>query len=99
MRAAFIHGNKEISVADVAKPTPGPGEALVRLVRSGIGANGREAIPYYSPSAQSALVPAGHEAAGVVEAIGDGVSEFKVGARVVIHPYFAEPTSFEAIRG
>lgn len=99
MRAAFIHGNKEISVADVAKPTPGPGEALVQLVRSGIGANGREAIRYYSSSAQSTLVPAGHEAAGIVEAIGDGVSEFEVGARVAIHPYFAEPTSFEAVKG
>jgi threonine dehydrogenase-like Zn-dependent dehydrogenase len=61
---------------------PGPGQALVRTTLSMICGSDihivdeLEAIP--------AGTPMGHEAIGVVEAVGDGVSAFKAGDRVAV---------------
>lgn len=61
---------------------PGPGEALVRLVASGIchaDAIARDGdLPMPLPGVL------GHEGSGVIEAIGDGVTQVAVGDHVVI---------------
>ena len=66
----------------VAEPVAGPGELVVR--HTAIGLN------YSDPYFRAGLYPApngmpltvGHEAAGVVEAVGEGVSEFAPGDRI-----------------
>ncbi|GAB5376313.1 MAG: quinone oxidoreductase [Acuticoccus sp.] len=66
----------------VAEPVAGPGELVVR--HTAIGLN------YIDTYFRSGLYPApngmpltvGHEAAGVVEAVGEGVSEFAPGERI-----------------
>jgi S-(hydroxymethyl)mycothiol dehydrogenase len=75
--------NEPVSVETIVVPDPGPGEALVRVqacgvchtdlhyVEGGIG----EDYPYLL----------GHEAAGVVEAVGDGVTEVAPGDFVVLN--------------
>jgi S-(hydroxymethyl)mycothiol dehydrogenase len=75
--------NEPVSVETILVPDPGPGEALVRVqacgvchtdlhyVQGGIG----EDYPYLL----------GHEAAGVVEAVGDGVTEVAPGDFVVLN--------------
>jgi len=83
MRAAVVHEfGKPLTIDQRPVPQPGPGELLVRVVASGVchtdlhAANGdwpvRPALPF---------VP-GHEAAGIVAGIGDGVSGFREGDAV-----------------
>jgi len=83
-KAIVVHqsgGPEELRFEDVPEPAPGPGEARVR--HTAIGVNFidvyfRRGI-YKTP--QFPFVP-GQEGAGVVEAIGPGVSEIAVGDRV-----------------
>lgn len=73
-------GAEVLTLHELPSPTPGPGEALIRIEACGVNfidiylREGR----YPSPLP---FVP-GMEAAGVVAALGPGVSEFKVGSRV-----------------
>jgi D-arabinose 1-dehydrogenase-like Zn-dependent alcohol dehydrogenase len=71
-------------------PQPGPGEARVRIQACGVcgsdlflqdGGFGADRFP---------RIP-GHEAAGVVDAVGDGVTEVEVGDQVAIYYITNEP--------
>jgi NADPH2:quinone reductase len=81
IQAIRAGGPDVLQAVDAPKPTPGPGQALVK--HEAIGLN------YIDTYQRSGLYPMrypavlGQEAAGVVEAVGDGVSGFKVGDRVV----------------
>ncbi len=83
-KAIVVHqigGPEVLRYEDVEVPAPGPGQALVR--HRAIGLNFVEiylrAGVYPAPSMP--FTP-GSEAAGVVEAVGSGVSEVRVGDRV-----------------
>lgn len=83
MRAVRVHrpgGPDAMSSEDVPIPEPGPGRVRVRLAFSGVNF-----IDVYHRSGAYPLplpfVP-GSEGAGVVEAVGDGVAEPRVGDRV-----------------
>jgi aryl-alcohol dehydrogenase len=71
-----------LSVAEVEVDEPGPGEALVRIVASGVchtDALARDGdMPFPAPGVL------GHEGAGVVAAVGAGVTNVSVGDKVVI---------------
>ena len=75
------HGGPEVMKwEEIATPTPGPGEALLRQTAVGLNF-----IDVYQRSGGYKLdLPAsiGMEAAGVVEAVGDGVTAVKPGDRV-----------------
>jgi NADPH:quinone reductase len=74
-------GPEVLRWVDVPTPKPGPGEALLR--QTAIGVN---FIDTYQRSGLYKLplpVVLGNEGAGIVEAVGPGVSEVKVGDRVV----------------
>jgi NADPH2:quinone reductase len=76
-----IGGPEVLQFADVVVPAPGPGEVLLR--QRAIGLNFVE-IYFRSgvyPAPSMPFTP-GSEAAGVVEAIGSGVTELKPGDRV-----------------
>lgn len=78
----FEHGGPErLEVETQPSPSPGPGEALVR--HTAIGVNFIDVYHrsglYPVPRLPSGI---GMEAAGVVERVGDGVSEVSVGQRV-----------------
>jgi len=83
-RAIRIHttgGPEVLSWAAVDVPAPGPGEALVR--HTSIGVNFIDT--YHRSGLYHVALPAtlGMEAAGVVEAVGEDVSDLTVGQRVV----------------
>jgi NADPH2:quinone reductase len=85
MRAIVVRETGEAEVlntAAVAIPEPGPGEALVKVAYAGVNF----ADVWMRRGAIGAAMPVpftpGLEAAGTVAAIGDGVSEVKVGDRV-----------------
>jgi L-iditol 2-dehydrogenase len=79
VRAAVYHNNHDVRVVDLPVPKVGPGEALVRIEASGIC--GSDVVEWYR--AKKAPLVLGHEVAGVIEAVGEGVTRFKPGDRVV----------------
>lgn len=62
-------------------PSPGPGEALVRVHACGICHSDSLAKDGGYPGVSHPLVP-GHEIAGAIEALGEGVQGWEVGQRV-----------------
>ncbi len=85
MRALVYHGPRDLRLEDVAEPVPAAGEALVRV--HGCGVCGSDLHGYLGHS--KARVPPlvlGHEVAGVVEGVGEGVDAELVGAAVCIRP-------------
>lgn len=84
MRAVRVHetgGPEVLRVDDVADPTPSPGELLIDV--EAIGVNFIEIYQREGLYPLPRPFTLGSEAAGVVRALGDGVSEFKAGDRVV----------------
>ncbi|MGE3247995.1 MAG: quinone oxidoreductase [Beijerinckiaceae bacterium] len=78
------HGGPEVlEWVDVDLPEPGPGEVRLRHTAIGINfsdINVRRGGFYYPEPMKMPLTP-GNEAAGVVDAVGEGVTEFKPGDR------------------
>jgi len=81
MRALLLSEYRQLAIADVPTPEPGGDEVLVRVAACGIcgsdvhgydGASGRRIPP----------IVMGHEAAGVIAALGSGVREVQEGDRV-----------------
>ena len=85
MRAALVHGLGETPrIEDVAVAVPRAGEVLVRIAASGICGSDLHVIHGRSNAARNMPMILGHEGAGVVEEIGHGVTDLKVGDHVVI---------------
>ena len=78
-----------IAVEQVAIPTPGPGQILVRIqttqVSAGSEINGVRRRRNASPTEQQSFVSTGlgYTAVGVIEAIGSQISDYVVGERVL----------------
>jgi len=79
MKAAIFRGARHIEVAEVPTPEPGPGEALARVHCCGICGSDLEA--YQTGMYEPGLV-IGHEFAGEVASVGEGVHGWAVGDRV-----------------
>jgi S-(hydroxymethyl)glutathione dehydrogenase/alcohol dehydrogenase len=73
-------------LVDVVVDGPGPGEVLVRVAASGVCGSDLHVLHGSSPVANPPLV-LGHEGAGVVEAVGAGVTSLRVGDHVVLALY------------
>jgi NADPH2:quinone reductase len=73
-------GPEKMQLVDIATPTPGPGQALVRIAASGVNF----IDVYFRMGLYKADSPIvlGNEAAGTVEAVGPGVTEVAPGDRV-----------------
>ena len=76
------HGGPEVLRWDAVDPgTPGTGQALIRQTAAGLNfIDVYHRTGLYPVPAMPAVI--GNEGAGVVEAVGDGVSEVRVGDRV-----------------
>jgi threonine dehydrogenase-like Zn-dependent dehydrogenase len=88
MKAALFYGGRDIRVEEIPDPMPGPGEVLVRIRAAGVC--GSDLHPYRGASPWGVVEPgprrAGHELAGTVAALGEGVSGLSVGQRVGVEP-------------
>lgn len=82
MRAAVYRGVNQISVETVPVPEIGPGELLVKIATCGICGTDLKKIHTGSHSAPRIF---GHEIAGTVVQVGQGVTRFTLGERVVVH--------------
>jgi L-iditol 2-dehydrogenase len=81
MKALLLSEYKHLALTDLPTPAPGAGEVLIQVAACGIcgsdvhgydGGSGRRIPP----------IVMGHEAAGVVAALGDGTTSYRVGERV-----------------
>jgi L-iditol 2-dehydrogenase len=79
MRVATYYSNKDVRLVEISIPEIGPGELLMRVEASGIC--GSDVMEWYRIHKVPLVL--GHEVAGAVVAVGDGVSRFKVGDRVI----------------
>lgn len=78
------------AIEDIELRDPRPGEALVRMVASGICGSDLHAVHGESMAVVYPMV-LGHEGAGVIEALGDEAAGWRVGERVVLVPGYEAP--------
>lgn len=97
MRAAVYRGREDLVVDDVAEPLCGPGQIKVKVAHNGIcGTDLHEyyAGPIFVPTEPHPLtgyrlpLTLGHEFAGAITEVGEGVRDLAVGDRVTIEPVY-----------
>lgn len=84
MQAAFFAGERKLEVREVPVPVPGPGEVLLDIRACGIC--GSDLHQFAGRWDQPRFVP-GHEIAGEIIGLGEGVCEWAVGDRVCVEPF------------
>lgn len=98
MKALVLKAYKQFSYEDVPEPEIGAEEVLIRVKACGIcgsdvhgmdGSTGRRIPP----------IIMGHEASGVIERVGDGVSEWQVGDRVTFDSTIVTRPDFYSQKG
>ena len=106
MKAIRIHapgGVEALRFEDVPEPEPKPGEARVRVEAAGVNF----IDVYHRTGLYKATLPAtlGQEGAGLVETVGDGVTEVRPGDRVEVSGakrpfriYRSDQSYFEILR-
>ncbi len=88
LKGIVILGDGEVDVREFPDPSPGPGEVVVRTKAAAIC--GSDIHVYHLPKTRFENRPpvvAGHEPAGTVEAVGQGVTMVKPGDRVSVYHY------------
>lgn len=84
MKAYVLHGPDDIRYEEVEVPKVAVGEVLVKVKATGVCGSDIPRI-YQTGAHKHPLIP-GHEFAGVVEALGEGVEENWLGKRVGVFP-------------
>jgi len=80
MNAAVVtEFGRELQIQEVQRPTPGPGEALVRLITSGVCHTDLHAAEGDWPVKPSPPFVPGHEGVGEIVELGEGVTDLAVG--------------------
>lgn len=78
MRVAMYYSNKDIRIEDVPIPKIGPGEMLVKVEACGIC--GSDVMEWYRRNKVPLVL--GHEIAGEIVEVGEGVTKYKKGDRI-----------------
>jgi alcohol dehydrogenase, propanol-preferring len=85
MKAAVVHAfGRPLEIEQVPTPTPGPGEVLVKIVATGVCHTDLHAAAGDWPAKPIPPFIPGHEGAGIVAALGAGVTGLKEGDPVGI---------------
>jgi len=79
-----------LQMADLPKPSPGPGQVLVRIIGCGVCRSDLKVVAGAMPFSASLPLPhvPGHEISGEIAALGSG-ARGRVGDRVVVYHYWA----------
>jgi L-iditol 2-dehydrogenase len=85
VKAVRIESLGAVSVVEMPEPQIGPGEALMRTHAAGIC--GSDLLDWYVAKKAGSI--AGHEVAGEILAVGEGVRGFAAGDRIVPHHHAA----------
>src|SRR5687768_11780211 len=82
MKANVFHGKNKIRVEEVEKPRAGIGEAVLRVTLTTICGTDLHIVRGAYPVAAGLVI--GHEPVGVIEELGEGVTGYNVGDRVLV---------------
>lgn len=85
MRAIVFAEPKSFAVEEVPDPEPGPRDVLVRVEAVGLCGTDIHVLDGEFAPTRYPIIP-GHETSGIVEAVGEQVSEVGVGDRVSVDP-------------
>lgn len=80
MRVAMYYNNRDVRLEEMPVPSIGPGELLVRVKASGIC--GSDLMEWYR--VQKAPLVLGHEIAGEIARVGEGLNDYRAGDRVFV---------------
>ena len=87
MKAGVFYSKKDLRIEEIPKPSPKAGEVLIKVKACGICGTD---VHIFNGDKGCFPTPAGtvlgHEFSGIVEAVGEGVKEIKVGDRVCVDP-------------
>lgn len=87
MKAVQINNVGSVQVAEIAKPTAGTGEILLRIKYVGFCGSDLSTYLGKNPMVKMPVIP-GHEVGAVIEEIGEGVpAGFIKGMNVTVNPY------------
>jgi 2-desacetyl-2-hydroxyethyl bacteriochlorophyllide A dehydrogenase len=86
MKATLYKGNKTFSVIEKDTEEPAKGEVRIKVAYSGVC--GTDVHIYHGMMDKRVNMPLtiGHEMSGTIDAVGEGVSGFSVGEKVVVRP-------------
>jgi L-iditol 2-dehydrogenase len=101
MQAAVLRGVKDLTIEERPVPEPAPGEVLVKV--TAVGVCGSD-VHYYQNGRigdfvlESPMI-LGHESAGVIVGVGQGVQKGRVGQRVSVEPGVPDLTCPQCLAG
>lgn len=100
-QAAVLYAPHDIRLEERAQPQPGPKEVLVEM--KAVGVCGSD-VHYYEHGRIGSFIVnqpliLGHESAGVIVAVGEGVDQGRIGQRVTIEPGVPDRVCHECRRG
>lgn len=84
MKALVYEGPHRLELRELPRPQPGPGEVLVRVHWAAICGTDVKIVSGRKTRDVRVGHPIGHECAGTVAAVGEGVAGYQVGERVAV---------------
>lgn len=84
MKAAVLHGRRDLRYEEIDKPQAGPGEVVIRVKATGIC--GSDIPRVLENAAHYYPIILGHEFSGIIDELGEGVENFEVGDYVTAAP-------------
>ena len=93
MKAFQVNAPHDYRVAEVEEPTAGAGEVLVRVAFAGICGSDMHIIHGDNAFVRFPRIT-GHEFAGVIDAVGEGVTDVAVGDHVCVDPVISCGTCY-----
>ena len=82
MKANVFHGPNDIRIEQVPRPIPGAGEAVIRITLTTICGTDLHILRGEYPVKPGLVI--GHEPVGVIDELGEGVTGYKIGDRVLV---------------
>ncbi|BAX78944.1 zinc-dependent alcohol dehydrogenase [Labilibaculum antarcticum] len=86
MKATVYAGNKTFSVVEKEIEAPVAGDVRIKVAYCGVC--GTDVHIYHGMMDKRVQIPQiiGHEMSGIIDAVGDGVTDFKVGDKITVRP-------------
>jgi threonine dehydrogenase-like Zn-dependent dehydrogenase len=82
MRATVFHGPNDIRVEEVPRPHAGPGQAVMKVTLTTICGTDVHIVRGEYPVRPGLII--GHEAVGVIAELGEGLTGYSIGDRVLV---------------
>ncbi len=100
MKAARFHGaNQALRIDEIPMPSAGPDDVLVKVKAAGICGSDMHIV--YEGSVTTGFIPItlGHEASGIVAEVGQNVTEWRTGDKVIVDSLISCGSCFNCITG